>query len=78
MKFLAATGRRHGGAVRGQHPGAGLPGPALASIAREWPNVLHASFEIVLRGKPLPGVPLRPGNVRGQGYAVAHRRQEGS
>jgi hypothetical protein len=27
MKFLAATGRRHGGAVRGQHPGAGLPGP---------------------------------------------------
>jgi hypothetical protein len=27
---------------------------ALASIAREWPNVLHASFEVVLRGNRCP------------------------
>jgi hypothetical protein len=24
--------------------------PALASIAREWPNVLHGTFEVILKG----------------------------
>ena len=31
-------------------PEQGCQAQALASIAREWPNVLHGTFEIILRG----------------------------
>jgi hypothetical protein len=55
-KFLLATAAAAAflspaqAAKKAKTPEQGCQARALASIAREWPNVLHGTFEIILKG----------------------------